>query len=238
MGVHLTHDTAQATDGHAVAYRRVKIMPEGQSVIVPSLTWQKFRSVLGDGGPVHMVVDGDRRLWVRAHSWAVYARLVEGKFPPLSQFVFDPGEDGRHFVDDQNSRHVHWISLHRLEILAVARRIAGVSVSSEQERVGAAVVFKMMGHDLHLVSHFPTEDASTSIAVDEQIDWAEGSVTESDSSGFDCLRHIGVYAHLMCRGLESMTEDVIKFMWTEGEPFMPVQFHEPGMVTMFMPRRV
>lgn len=243
-GVHLTHELSETADGHMMARKSPGFMPKDRSVVVPGDAWEKLRAFVdGKDTPLRMAVEDERRVWLRGQNWAVFSTLIHQQFPNMGAFVFDVDGDGWHWFDNENKILVHWIHVNRSEALAAVRRIAGASVSTSEKKIGASVKFEVRDGNLHLISHYPLDDVSESIVVDEQIDWGEGSVTAADMSGFDALDGIGVYSDYMRRALDSLSSDLVRVMWAAPMPnigYVPVQFHDEkiGMKAMVMPRRL
>jgi DNA polymerase III sliding clamp (beta) subunit (PCNA family) len=241
-GVHLCHETSETTDGHMMAHKRPGFLPKGKSVVVPGEAWHKLRSFIEDKDiALRMSIQDDRRVWLRAKDWAVFTTLIAQNYPDMSPLAFDIDGGGWHEIDGKKIR-VHWIHLNRQETLAAVRRIVGASVSQEEKKIGAAVKFEVRDGSLHLVSHYPFDDLSNSILVDEKVDWGEGSITVDDMSGFEALAGIGLYSTYMKMALESLSSNIVRVMWAEsrGDNFMPVQFHDDdvGMKSLVMPRRL
>ena len=240
-GVHLTSECSETTDGHMLARLVPGLMAKGQKVVVPGEAWNKLRAFVGDSQDMRMFIEDERRVWLRSKSWAVFTTLISGKFPDTSPMIFAVDDDGYHQSGEKKVR-VHWVHVNRHETLAVVRRIVGASVSQEEKKIGASVSFEMKEGALHLVSHYPFEDLSNSIIVDDKVDWGEGSITADDMSGFEALKGIGLYSTYMKMALESLSSDVIRLLWSEaqGDYFMPVQFHDDkaGMKALVMPRRL
>jgi hypothetical protein len=144
---------------------------------------------------------------------------------------------------DEHTPDVSWIYVDRSETLRAVRRIVSASIGQEERRIGAAVTFRVRDDgDLHLESHYPFEDVSNSIIVDECVDWEEGSVRVDDLEGFLHLRDIGIYSHYMNSALASLVSDNVRVMWASGTDLgnRPMQFHDEdaGIVAMIMPRRL
>lgn len=237
-GVHLTSECSEATDSHMMAHLRPGILPEGQDVVVPGDSWTRLRALVTDAQEAQaMCVEGNR-VWFRGRSWACYSALLGGQFPNTQPLVFDIDGEGVH---EPGGIQVYWFNVNRHEMLSVVKRIVGASVSQEEKRIGAAVTFHLRGEgDLHLVSHYPIEDVSNSIVVDERIDWIEGNVSVDSPDGFQWLRGIGIYGQFMAWALSSLKGDVIKVMWAHGDRLggFPMQFQEPGRTALVMPRHI
>ena len=240
-GVHMCSECSESADGMMMSNLQPGIVPAGQDVVVPGDSWNKLRALVDNGQRLRMCIESNR-VWLRHQDWAVYSLLIASSFPPLSNLIFDVDGDGNHFVDDENRVRVYWITVNRHEALSVVRRIVGASVSQEEKKLGAAVSFVLYGDELHFVSHYPFDDLSNSIIVDERVDWGEGSVKADDLEGFTWLRNIGIYGQFMRWALSSLSSDVIKIMWAEGDGIgsMPMQFHDEGAgaVAAVMPRRI
>lgn len=241
-GVHLTSDYSESTDGQMVSRLTPGLVGEGQQAVVPGESWHKMNAVVEGNQKLRMCVETNR-VWLRSRDWVVYSMLIGGQFPNIDSIIFDVDDDGVHFADGKPTQtRVCWVHANRHDMLAVVKKIVGVSTSQEEKKVGAAVSFHMEDGVLHFVSHYPVEDLSQSIIVDEPVDWAEGSVTADDTSGFAWLRNIGINGQFMRWALSSMSSDVIKVMWAEGECIgkMPMQFHDEaaGIVAAVMPRRI
>lgn len=241
-GVCMKHDCTVSTDGHMLAELKPGIMPKGMQVVVPGEAWNKLRAFVGDGDAMKMTVEDGRRIWLRSKQWAVFTTLIAGNFPDTSHMIFNVDDKGLHHFNEEQSVRVHWVHVNRHETLSVVKRIVSASVSQEEKKIGASVSFDMREGELHLVSHYPFEDLSNSIIVDDVIDWVEGSVTADDMSGFDALKGIGLYSTYMKMALESLSSDVIRLLWAEPKKdvFTPVQFRDEdaGMNALVMPRRL
>jgi hypothetical protein len=238
-GVHMTSEWSETTDGHMMSNLRPGVLQPGQDIVVPGDSWTKLRALVGDGDQLHMCVEHNR-VWIRSKSWACYSTLLGGGFPDTSSIIFDVDGDGFHTIGDVE-RRVHWIKVNRHETLAVVKRIVGASVSQEEKRIGAAVTFHLRGEgDLHFVSHYPVDDVSNSIVVDERVDWIDGNVSVDNPEGFQWLRGIGIYGQYMAWALGSLSSDVVQMMWADGEFIgsMPMQFQEPGRTALVMPRHL
>lgn len=239
-GVHLSNAWSEACDGHLTARKAPGIVPVGTDVIVPGDTWHSLRLFVGEGRTLRVAVEDDKRVWFRGEDWAVFSTLIASNYPNTSPFVFDVDDEGFHNLGGTKVR-VHWIHLNRKEALAVVARIVGASVSQEEKSFGASVKFEVNEGSLHFVSHYPIDDMSNSIIVNEKVDWAEGSVVADDDSGFMALDGIGLYSTYMKMALESLPSDVIKMMWAEPieQGYLPVQFHDDsGVQALVMPRRL
>lgn len=241
-GVFLGSEFSVSTDGHMLAQLKPGVMPEGMKVVVPGDAWNKLRAFVGDGDKMKMTVENGHRIWLRSKNWAVFTTLIASDYPETSHMVFDVDGDGFHHFNEQQIVRVHSVHVNRHETLSVVKRIVAASVSQEEKKIGASVSFDMREGELHLVSHYPFEDLSNSIIVDDVIDWAEDSVTADDMSGFDALKGIGLYSTYMKMALESLSSDVICLLWSEPKEgmFTPVQFRDEGagMNALVMPRRL
>ena len=242
-GVSLQHEKTVTTDGHMLAQLVPGIVPKGVKMVVPGSAWNQLRAFVGEGATdLRMCLEGDRRVWLRSKTWAVFTTLIAGDFPDTEHMVFNVDEQGVHHLNEEQSVRVHWVHVNRHETLSVVKRIVSASVSQEEKKIGASVSFDMRDGELHLVSHYPFEDLSNSIIVDDVIDWVEGSVTGDDMSGFDALKGIGLYSTYMKMALESLSSDVIRLSWSEPKKdmFTPVQFRDEkvGMNALVMPRRL
>lgn len=240
-GVHLAPGHSETCDGFLTARLAPGLVPAGREAVVPGDTWHNLRAFVGKDDELRMAIDDDRRIWFRGRDWAVFSTLIHGQYPDMGPFIFAVDADGYHHIGDKRLR-VHSIRLNRKEVIATVSRIIGASVSQEEKSFGASVKFEMRDGSLHLVSHYPIDDMSNSIIVDERVDWAEDSIVADDLSGFDAMSGIGLYSTYMKMALESLSSDLVRVMWAEPleQGFAPVQFHDDdaGMKALVMPRRL
>lgn len=228
-GVHLTPQCSEASDGFVMAHLCPGIVTAGQ-VVVPGDVWSKLRFfVAPDDRDVNMALEPNR-VHFKTSSWLVSASLISSSYPQTRGWVYEPDADGNHFMG-QKVMKVHWIFVNRHEALEVLRRVSGASVTKDEEKLGATMRMNVDEKgELHFIAHGQT------LAVDDVVGWAEGSVQAQDLSPFLALGRLGISAPGARSALSHLKSDVVKIMWAgDGDS---VQFHDEseGLAMVTMPR--
>jgi len=234
-GVYVGRDYCQATNAEVLAHRHQSIVTGHDGFVVPGSAFRNIASFVDGGENVRVGVESNR-VWFRGRRWIVHTQLIGGSYPDLLPMILDADGGEVQFVRDEK-RRVYSVKFDRHHLMDVVDRISRITVTAEETRAGANVLFVVRDNKLHLISHC-ADVSSPTIAIDEEVEWHDGpNVTHLDMSPFASFEGYGFKAQYVFQALKSMSHKRVVFMWTDGCD-LPLQLHEPGYTALVMPRRI